>query len=221
MYRLINENIELILDRIDSAKDIQPYIWLLERLRNCDVRTDAAFQAEYRRYWRMNAARLSDDFYKAYFALLEEFKVDHAGGLEAVLRRLHEVPSDAKNTHKLHFSFATKLVHMAIPTMPIYDKMVADFFFLPEIKGKSLKDRLAQCKAIFGFLGLEYYRVIDEKHLLDVPIAEFRKRFNVPDTYTDVKVVDTLIWRFVTLLRDGAIVRGDVVYSGQDAGGGR
>jgi len=215
LYHLINDNTDLILDRVDGAKDVAPYVWLLNRLHECDVREDGTFQSEYRKYWRMNAARLGEGFYRRYFELLEECKRSGPVGLERVLRELYAVPSDARGSHKVHLAFATKLLHMVSSELPIYDAMIDDFYFLPELRGrKSLDRRIKHCIRILGFLGLEYYRVLDEERLLADAVRRFRGRFRVPASYTDVKVLDTLIWRFVTLLRAGAVVDGDVVYTG-------
>jgi len=47
--------------------------------------------------------------------------------------------------------------------------------------------------------------------LLATAIQEFRLKLN-PQHFTDEKIVDSLIWAFVGLLRKGALPKGQIVY---------
>jgi hypothetical protein len=64
--------------------------------------------------------------------------------------------------------------------------------------------------AFHGFLTQEYARVLNGG-LLASAIQEFRLRLN-PQHFTDEKIVDSLIWAFVALLRKGALPKGQIVY---------
>jgi hypothetical protein len=48
--------------------------------------------------------------------------------------------------------------------------------------------------------------------LLSPSIAAFRARFKFAETFTDTKIIDTLIWRFAAMLAAGAVRRGLVKY---------
>src|SRR5260370_41701225 len=80
----------------------------------------------------MGAARLGDEFCKAYFEHLEELKALGRADVGRIAIRLYGVGSNKKGERKLHFSFSTKMAHMLQPDMPVYDSLVAQFFFLPE-----------------------------------------------------------------------------------------
>jgi hypothetical protein len=58
----------------------------------------------------------------------------------------------------------------------------------------------------------EYKRVLDN-NILSQAITKFRSHFDLPETYTDQKIIDTLLWKFTILLRGGAIMEGKIKYS--------
>lgn len=58
MYRIINANIDLILESRLLDQDIAKYLRLLEDFRETDVRNDTQFQSEYRSYWKMSTGEL-------------------------------------------------------------------------------------------------------------------------------------------------------------------
>lgn len=212
MYTLINQRIEYLLANIHEEREVQRYVWLIRNFSTVDVAEDAVYQQKYRQYWQLNAARLSPEFHEAYFALLQDFKSTGNADVETVARRLLDVPSHRNGQRKLHFSFASKLVHMVDHHLPIYDSLVEEFYFLPRDKGSdSTEDKLHRLLESYRFLKAEYARILADG-LLNHAIGRFRGRFSLGPEYSDSKVIDTLIWRFVGVLRDGAVRSGNVVY---------
>jgi hypothetical protein len=213
MYALINEQVDDLLQTINPAKDVQPYLWLIETLPNVDVVSHREFQRVYRRYWQMNMARLSPEFHSAYFSHLEHLKGQTEIHLESVARYLFTIPTKCNGDQTLQFSFATKLVHMLRPQQPVYDSMIASFFFFPS--GKSMETnnaKLIRLLSCYKFLCEEYIRVIGNG-LLERAIRRFRDHFRVGANYSDEKIIDTLIWNFVGFLKSGAVTSQPVVYS--------
>jgi hypothetical protein len=213
MYQLINENVNLILDRIDRNSHIQPYLWLLNQLYNTDVRNDDRFQQRYKQYWIMNRARLSERYFQRYFSILEENKDNQNIEISNVARLLYQVPTHENSKKSLQFSFATKLVHSINTKSPIFDKMVKQFYFLPESQRNwSFDEKLSNMLSNYQFLSQEYQRVLNQG-ILSESINSFRERFDVDEQYTDIKIIDSLIWKFVTLLNDGALRTGLIIYT--------
>jgi hypothetical protein len=103
------------------------------------------------------------------------------------------------------------MVHMLQPELPVYDSLVAQFYFLAE-EGASFDGRLRNRLESYRFLVKEYRRVLDER-LLAPSITAFRARFTMAATFTDTKIIDTLIWRFASMLSSGALKSGLVKYS--------
>jgi len=97
--------------------------------------------------------------------------------------------------------------------MPVYDKMIADFYFLPSGPGKEEnKDKLNRLLISYEFLVGEYSRIL-KNNFLGHCIERFRKKFSLGSEYSDIKVIDTIIWKFVSMLRRGAVRDKNVVYS--------
>jgi hypothetical protein len=67
----------------------------------------------------MNAARLSSSFYTAYFDTLEAAPTQKPT-LLTVVHRLYDASTNNSGTKSLQFSFATKLLHMTNPKLPLY-----------------------------------------------------------------------------------------------------
>jgi hypothetical protein len=91
-----------------------------------------------------------------------------------------------------------------------YDSLVAKFYFLPEGEG-TFDEKLQSLLSSYGFLVAEYERVIREG-LLVPAIDASRARFDVDGTLTEVKIIDTLIWRFAAMLNNGGLKSGIIRY---------
>ena len=74
-----------------------------------------------------------------------------------------------------------------------------------------MEAKLKRLLRSYRFLEKEYDRVLKEG-LLEPAITTFRKRFNVGNNYADEKIIDTLIWKFVSFARSGAIRDGTILY---------
>ena len=157
----------------------------------------------------MNAARLPTAFYERYFALLSTCTEQGRVELEQVTRTICDV--DGAN-YGLQFSFATKLVHMVDPTVPVFDSFVAAFyFFTPPTSGGPFDERLAKLLGFHRFLEREYARVL-QNGLLRPSIDQLRRQQQLDSTIPDERIIDWLIWGWVELLRRGAQLRGTAQY---------
>ena len=213
MYALINHHVEQLLNAINPRNDIQPYVWLLERLPNTNVGNDIEFQRVYRRYWQLNSARLSQEYLATYFGHLELLKSqpEHVN-VATIARHMYPLPTHGNGRQSVQFSFSSKLVHMLRPEQPVYDSMVESFFFLPTgSTNETTEQKLSRLQISYEFLYQEYGRVLEHGLLRD-SINSFREHFQVNEGYTDRKIIDTLLWKFVGFLKSGAIRGGVVIY---------
>jgi len=212
MYTLINEAIPHLIAAEEKQRNVLDYTELRRLFREEDACRNKVFQDLYRRFWAMNAARLSRDFVKGYFDLLHELRADREIAVEQVARRLNTMPSHGNHRYSLQFSFASKLVHMLAPQKPVYDERVRSFYFLPGPRGKGFEAKLACALDEYRFLDVEYGRVL-KTGLLDEAIAAFTTAFDPGHACTGQKIIDTLIWHFVSLLRRNALQKGQVAYA--------
>lgn len=211
MYDLVNRNCDRLLATMKKDWDIAPYVWMLLELPLRDVARDEEFQRIYCSYWVLNGAGLCQSYRAKYFALLErEKRTPGTVNVEQVAWDLYETPVN-KEKKALQFSFATKLVHMIRTDLPVYDRMVETFYFLPRSYAGPAKTKLANLLTSYQFLVTEYERVLREG-LLAGSVQTFRRHFGLPPLYSDQKIIDTLIWKFVPFLEAGALRDGSVAY---------
>ena len=206
MYHLINNNIHPILQKIQRDW-VNEYDWLVSNLPDSD---QPAYQRRYKVFWRLNAARLHDNFCNAYFQALHNAKSNRPD-LSKLTLDLHATPTHGNGRNSLQFSFASKLLHMVSPSMPIYDSLVAAFYFYQEPSRKlTPEQRVASLVGFHSFLCTEYQRIL-ALDLLAPSITAFRDHFH-PAHFTDEKIIDSLIWGYVSLSKDGAVADGRVRY---------
>lgn len=206
MYKLINNHINPILDSI-SKKHISDYEWLINNKQDIGHH----FKRRYKSFWQLNAALLSDEFCDQYFLELQNGLEKRSVDLRDITKKLYEIPSNKKGENKLQFSFCTKLCHVVNPCLPIYDTMVRDFYFFKEPNRKlDLTMRIEEFMYFYNFLVREYARIISEK-LLEKSIWAFYERFNARN-FTTQKVIDSLIWAFISFVRSGRVISGDVIF---------
>jgi hypothetical protein len=170
-----------------------------------DVSNSYHYRKRYSAFWKLSGAGLDEKFKKAYLTYLENNKSNPNISVIDVCEYLYELPANYTGAKKLQFSFATKLVHMVNPEMPIYDRMVKNFFHFSEPGSKlGLYARIDWCDDIYTFLKEEYKRILRER-LLEKSINIFRSRLN-PKYFSDEKIIDSLIWKYVSLAKNGAFV---------------
>ena len=141
MYHFINAQIDFIIESFD-VDHIRKYDWLVEHLYQ--VRNEQ-FQKEYRIFWRMNAARLSQNFCDKYFEILQDKQQDQLD-FKGIVYSLYNVPSNSKGKKSLQFSFCTKLAHMVNQNLPIYDSLISEFYFFEPNVRMELDDRISPKK---------------------------------------------------------------------------
>ena len=210
MYSIICANAELLLRDSKLSTAVRSYSRLMDELRHTDVSRDIDYQAEYRRFWAINAARWSAGQVDHYFRLLEHEKNRASPNVERAVRSLAKVDGEPAT---IQLSFASKLVHMIEPTAPVYDSLVAAFYhFNTPAFTTSHESRLAKLLGFYSFLESEYERVISAG-IMGSALRQFRLAFPEAADFTDQKLIDFLIWTYVRVLRSGAQLRGELLYS--------
>jgi len=89
--------------------------------------------------------------------------------------------------------------------------MVESFCFLPRSFTGTPEKKLANLLRSYRFLVREYDRILREG-LLAPAIDAMRGHFQLPTEYSDQKMIDTLIWKFVPFVESGALRDGPVVF---------
>lgn len=193
MYALIEGHRDIIIDSIVAMDHVQEYLWLKAAFGHANAVADHEFQRRFRAFWRMNWARLPENWYNQFFNLLHETRDNPTDDVVIIVNELEEV-LQGQRRYKA-FSFASKLLHTVNNNLPIYDRKVREFFLLAETH---TPEEIAEH---FAFLRQEYARVL-EQGLLCQSIAAFRARFQLEaPQISDVKIIDSLIWKFVDIMK--------------------
>lgn len=207
MYHLINSHIQQILQSIPPGH-VTEYDWLVQNIINVAT---PDYQSRYRRYWVLNVARLSDNYCQVYFQHLQNGLNGNPPQLGNLANQLYQTPTHANGQQSLQFSFCSKLCHMLNRQIPMYDSMIRGFyFFIEPRRNLPIIQRINGCMIFHQFLIDEYNRVLNQG-LLAGSIQAFRQRFN-PQQFTDIKVIDSLIWAFVSLLKNGGVMNRTISY---------
>jgi hypothetical protein len=195
MYRQIDRHIEPILDVLRTEKHVENYDNVMNTFKNTNAAEDGQFQRDYAYFWRLRGLNA---WRQDYFGLLQEIRMRGEPAPEQRRRLLEDVCRTIWKKHNsLHFAFATKLVHTVDPTSPIYDDNVRAFYLVPHTNnGGDIERRIGPCLDVYDALVREYERIV-ANHLLRDPIDRFRTEPHA-QTFTDIKVIDSLIWAFVT-----------------------
>jgi hypothetical protein len=205
MYSILNASIPVLLAHFKPGY-VEGYDQLLADLPQA---AQEKYRSAYASYWQFRG--VCPAWCQAHFQILQAAAGGTAPDLEHVLHALYQVPSTARGDHRLHFAFATKLLHTLAPSLPIFDSRICAFFgFSFPPTAAPLAERIASCVAVHAFLQMEYQRIID-RHLLAPAIAAFRAHLHAPH-WTDQKVIDSLIWAFMAALLGNGVLQGQIVY---------
>jgi hypothetical protein len=201
MYELINLNTERVLSEI-SLGFVEQYERLFRNKTSAQIHTEE-YRKDYRDFWGMNQARLSASFYEVYFRSLGD-SIAQTPTLAVVIAQLYEASTRGNGQRIVPFSFATKLMHMANRQLPIYDSHVAEFYFFEPPTDSDYQVRIAALTNFYEYLIEEYARVLNDG-LLTTSIERFRREYS-GESWTDEKIIDSLIWAFVRCLHSRQIV---------------
>jgi len=209
MYNFINQNAQIIINHIDSQNQfITTYPNLCNQLHQVDVATNLDYQKKYKTFWSMNQARLSPLFFQNYFLILEKNKnqqIQIPNFLEVTLKNLYNIQQCKSTSYQ--YSFVSKLCHMIDTSLPIYDKFIKSFYFLPELDTRKPIDSFVQQ---YLFLKCEYQRIINN-NLLATTFNVFNSNNALKLlNYSSTKIIDTIIWSFVYLLYKDKINRSTI-----------
>lgn len=190
-YEVINSNLENILGIIDQSGRVEEYDYLIA---NRDLTPNPEYQRRYICFWQMNRKGFSPEWLYLYFEILQA-NIKSTVGLAQVVAKLWQIPATANGKYRLDFSFATKLIHMADPHLPVYDQRVADFYDFVHPTAGIFSQKLEKLMRFYNCLKIEYNRIL-EHGLLSPSIGRFRIRFSQKHC-TDEKIVDYLIWAYI------------------------
>ena len=187
----VNETLQKIVKVQEDA--IKKYISLRDRVQQVNVSKDSQFQKDCNHFFRIR--QKSEEFYVEYYKFMQQHKNDKELTFETVLHHLY------KKVGSVEASFASKLLSLINPEMPVLDSKVIKNLKTYEninIKRTGHPDpirRLERSEAAYKQIHAWYenFRKSDRKvgwiKLFDEHYPE------VKDKITEVKKIDLILWK--------------------------
>ena len=170
------------------ATGLKKYISLQDRFHNVNVSENRQFQEDYTGFFGMHWK--SEEFRAAYFRFMEERKHDMGLTFDSVLNHLHGIEGSVEA------SFASKLLAMVKPDMPVLDSHVRENLGIEKPAWcANPQTRIEHGIAIYQAIR-EWYK----NHFKSGEAAEWLKLFDehYPDAkgkISDVKKIDLILWQ--------------------------
>lgn len=171
-----------IVSSLERAWGLPRYSRIVHRLGSVDVSTDAEYQRDFNRYFRV---RRNAEWQRVFYVELERLKSTGAE-FEPVLNRLYE------ETGLVEASFASKMVAAIDPTKPILDSKVLAYFGL-RIGGTSPERRLSSAIRAYGHI-VEWYGIYLARREAMENIELFDSLLPGYSWVSDVKKIDFFLW---------------------------
>lgn len=195
IIKKIEKNWKKIISNPKLKEGIPQYVFLKDRfrLKKGKISEDDKFKSSFQDFYKLNGAGLTPAFKKLYFKLLSESS--NTTELRDILEQLYQIPI-RRGAGKVHFSFATKLLHTIDDDRPIYDSIVAKHLRLGNIytlKGKEAK--IERCETIYGRLKERHADLLGNERVKN-KIKEFSKKYSEAKDISNVKTLDFILWAY-------------------------
>ncbi|TVR92812.1 MAG: hypothetical protein EA416_06330 [Trueperaceae bacterium] len=177
---LTEQQIDRALERIEPG--LTKYLWIMDRVHRCDVRTDATFQRRYNGFYKV---RKKPSWQAPYYALMERAKTQPMDFAE-VLRTMHAAVGS------FEASFSSKLVATLDPTRPVWDQFVLGNLGLRRPYTYQ-RDQLERTIATYVELRRRYVELVRSPLGRNI-CTRFARRYPFADV-TDIKRVDLVLWQ--------------------------
>jgi hypothetical protein len=177
---LTEHQIERALERIEPG--LTKYLWIMDRVYRCDVRTDATFRRSFNGFYKV---RKTPAWQAPYYALMEHAKTQPMGFAE-VLRAMHAAVGS------IEASFSSKLVATLDPTQPVWDQFVLHNVGLRKPYPYQ-SDQLGRTIAVYEELRRRYAALV-ASHEGRLICGMFTQRYPAA-AITDQKRIDLVLWQ--------------------------
>ena len=173
---------------------LDKYISLKNEIQQVNVSKDREFQKTYNGFFRIR--QKSEEFYAEYYKFMQQHKNDKELIFETVLHHLY------KKAGSVEASFASKLLSLINPEMPVLDsKVIKNLKTYENIDIKPVKQNDPPEKRIANKV-IAYEQICDwyENFSKSDEAAEWIELFDkhypeVKDKITEVKKIDLILWK--------------------------
>jgi hypothetical protein len=160
-------------------------------IRSNDITNDFYFQRDYRSFYIMNRAGLTDEMKNEYFKIMQEKRGQKVIDPSDIVNRLYQFER-LKGDKSLQFSFTTKLMHTVNNDYPIYDSKVSKVFHFLRPDEQDIENKLNHYVEQYNEIKKSYETILSD-NLLYSTIKSFNEKFknnNLPN----IKIIDFVFW---------------------------
>ena len=173
---------------------LRQYRYLLNNIHQVDVSINEEFQKVYCDFFQL---RIEKKFHAGYFGYMNKHKRNEKLSFEKVLRQIYDM------TERVEASFASKLLSMVNPEMPVLDSHVLKKLCIEPIRYSADKEKRIQ-RSIVAYTAIcMWYADNTESDEVKKWINLFNKHYpEDKDRITDVKKIDLILWRLGAQILD-------------------
>jgi hypothetical protein len=187
MTKITISQVKETLSTTATGKGLIKYLSLRDRIHQVNVSKDEQFQKDYNHFFRIR--QKSEVFYAEYYKFMEKHKGDNELTFETVLNHLH------KKIESVEASFASKLLSMINPDMPVLDSRVLENLGIKRVRHSDSNEWIKRNVAAYQAI-CEWY----ENHFKSGEATKWIKLFDehYPEAkgkITGVKKIDLILWQ--------------------------
>lgn len=173
-----------VASALEKAWRLPLYAEVVEQAWQIDVSLDARFQRQFNRFF---VVRRNATWREEYYAMFEREKREAAPNFERVVRELYG------RTGSIEASFASKMVAVLDPNMPIWDSIVLKRLGLKPRMHASAEVRLTDATRVYGEICQWYERYLPTRDAAE-NLALFDRMLPKYASFTPTKKIDFLLW---------------------------
>ena len=193
-------------DYKDIIKGLNSYLIIMELIQSdIPVTENLDFQKAFRSFYIPSSK--DEAFISNFFAIMEQFR---KGGIPTYRETLEKIYEE---TGEVHYSFSSKLLHTLNPESPILDSIVMNWLGysiqnkktiykgkktakqIEEKEKQDAKNRIDYYCAVYDDVCSEYKKHLQNTPKIRLALSRFNEVYPQFKNISDVKKLDTLLWR--------------------------
>ena len=186
MRKITISQVKEALSKKELKEGLEKYLRLRDGLNKQKMK-DSKFQKSYKGFFRM---RRDENFCTEYFKFMEKCENNKKVTFKKVLDHLYD------KTKKVEASFASKLLSMINPDMPVLDSQVLKVLCIKLVRCSADKTKRIECSNTVYREICEWYKKHFDSGEAEKWIKLFDKHYpEAKDKITDVKKIDLILWQ--------------------------
>ena len=168
----------------ERKNDMERYAYIMRRVYDADVSSDAEFQRTFNAFYRV---RRNEAWRKRFYDLFEECKNKEDLSFEYILRSLYSL------TGNIEASFSSKMLATLNAQMPIWDSIVLSRLQIKPTTSTDKEMRILDAIEIYKNIAYRYDGFLQADKAQEV-LDKFDEAFPEYENFSEIKKIDFLLW---------------------------